>query len=293
MDGVTLLAAYHTAYNLVGVAVVLPVIDKFTRLVERILPERSSPLMRCLDPAALATPIVAVEAVRRTVARALAVLCRSVEVTLAGASGGDAPAPGKHALSVVEAAAALRQAQMFLSDVSGPPESEDEQRRLTSTLHALDHAARLAETAREVADFRMTSNEPDDMRAVQLCVEAMRDTAAVAGEIAALPAAPDGISPTVSARETPASPTFPFASPAAATEQTLARLERGARTLAGLRQTIRSTTLAAVAAGSGTATQAIARVDNARFLDIFAHLAWRSAAHLVGHEGQGALQDEH
>src|ERR1700751_1631512 len=38
-DGATLLAAYHTAYNFVGVLVLLPVIDRFTRLVERILPE--------------------------------------------------------------------------------------------------------------------------------------------------------------------------------------------------------------------------------------------------------------
>jgi len=51
-------------------------IDRFTRLVERILPERGSPLTRCLDPAALATPIAAVETVRRTVARALMTILR-------------------------------------------------------------------------------------------------------------------------------------------------------------------------------------------------------------------------
>src|SRR5262250_1146203 len=85
IDGVTLLAAYHTAYNVVGVLVLLPLIEPFTRLVERILPERGSPLTRCLDPSALATPIVAVEAVRRTIARALAAVCASVEPTLAAA----------------------------------------------------------------------------------------------------------------------------------------------------------------------------------------------------------------
>src|SRR5246500_679376 len=83
IDGVTLLAAYHTAYNFVGVLVLLPVIDRFTRLVERILPERGSPLTRCLDPSALATPVVAVEAVRRTIARALVAVCGSVEAALA------------------------------------------------------------------------------------------------------------------------------------------------------------------------------------------------------------------
>src|SRR5262249_46237094 len=92
IDGVTLLAAYHPAYNVVGVAVLLPLIDKFTRFVERLLPERGSPLTRCLDPSALATPIAAVEAVRRTVARALAAVCASVDAALAAASSGVRPA---------------------------------------------------------------------------------------------------------------------------------------------------------------------------------------------------------
>src|SRR6516164_6128464 len=78
IDGVKLLAGYHTAYNVVGVLVLLPVIDRFTRFVERILPERASPLTRCLDPAALETPIAAEEAVRRTVARSLGTMCGSI-----------------------------------------------------------------------------------------------------------------------------------------------------------------------------------------------------------------------
>src|SRR5271165_4552265 len=51
VDGVTLLAAYHTAYNVVGVAVLMPAIVWFTRFVERLLPDRTSPLTRSLDPA--------------------------------------------------------------------------------------------------------------------------------------------------------------------------------------------------------------------------------------------------
>src|SRR5262249_43987125 len=82
IDGVTLLAAYHTAYNVVGVVVLLPLIDRFTRLVERILPERASPRTRCLDPATLVTPLATEEAVRRTVARAVSAMCGSVEAVL-------------------------------------------------------------------------------------------------------------------------------------------------------------------------------------------------------------------
>ena len=45
VDGVTLLAGYHTAYNVVGVLVLLPVIDKFTRFVERMQGAREPTLL--------------------------------------------------------------------------------------------------------------------------------------------------------------------------------------------------------------------------------------------------------
>src|SRR5215470_5123150 len=107
VDGVTLLAAYHTAYNVIGVVVLLPLIEPFTRFVERLLPERASPLTRCLDPAALATPIVAVEAVRRTVARSLGAVCASVDAALAAPGRGGMSEKG--AASVAHAADALHQ----------------------------------------------------------------------------------------------------------------------------------------------------------------------------------------
>src|SRR5215468_3043352 len=100
IDGVTLLAAYHTAYNVVGVAVLLPIGDRFTRFVERILPERESPLTRYLDRAALETPLAAEEAVRRTVARSLGTMCGPI---------GEALTVRKGAVSVTEASDALHQ----------------------------------------------------------------------------------------------------------------------------------------------------------------------------------------
>src|SRR5262245_5871436 len=138
IDGVTLLAAYHTAYNVVGVAVLLPLIDRFTRFVERILPERRSLLTRCLDPAALVTPLAAEEAVRRTVARSLGTMCEAIGAALTATNHGTSIRPRRDAVSVTEASDALRQAREFMSEASGPPESEEEQERLTSTLHALD-----------------------------------------------------------------------------------------------------------------------------------------------------------
>src|SRR5262249_39292220 len=146
------------AYNVVGVVVLLPLINQFTRLVERILPERGSPLTRCLDPSALATPIVAVEAVRRTIARVLVAACAWVEAALSGRA---APVRlGRETVSLQDAAHALRQAQIFLSDVTGPPDNEDEQQRLTSTLHALDHASRLTDVANSGINFASVAHGP-------------------------------------------------------------------------------------------------------------------------------------
>jgi phosphate:Na+ symporter len=278
IDGATLLAGYHTAYNIVGVMVLLPLIDWFTRLVERILPERGSPLTRCLDPSALAIPIVAVEAVRRTIARALVVVCRSVETTLAAASRGKPVRPGKDAMSVPEAANALRQAQVFLSDVAGPPDSDDEQRRLTNTLHALDHASRLAETACGAIDFGMVRGGPDDVRAGQLCADAMRGAALVAGEVAA---AHDIIqSPRVTSASLGADATSGAA--AVSTQDVLVEIERCATELQELQRGHRRATLGAVANGTLTADAAIVRVDMVRSFEALARHAWRSAAYLVG-----------
>ena len=258
----------------------LPLIDRFTRLVERILPERGSPLTRYLDPSALATPMVAVEAVRRTIARVLGAVCASIEAALAAANRGEPVHPGKDAISVPEAAEALRQAQVFLSDVTGPPDSDDEQQRLTSTLHALDHASRMAEAASGKIDFGTVRCGPDDARAGQLCADAMRSAASVAGEVEALP----GI--TQSPRATPASRSINATSGAAtvSTEEALAQLKRCASELAELQPSHRSATLGAVANGSLSADAAIVRVDTVRSLEALAHHAWRSVAHLVGAE---------
>jgi phosphate:Na+ symporter len=238
IDGVTLLAGYHTAYNVVGVVVLLPIIDRFTRLVERILLERGSPLTRCLDPSALATPIVAVEGVRRTIARALAAVCASVESAIAAANRGEPVRPTKDAISAPEAAEALRQAQIFLSDVTGPPDTDDEQQRLTSTLHALDHASRLTEVASGEIDFATVRDGADDARAGQLCTDAMRSAALVAGEVETPPSIAQSL------QATPASCGINATSREATVA--LAQLTRCAAELKKLQPCHRSATLGAV-----------------------------------------------
>jgi len=179
----------------------------------------------------------------------------------------------KGAVSVHEAADALRQSQVFLSEVAGPPDTDDEQRRLTSTLHALDHASRLAETAGGI-DFRTVRGGPEDVRAGQLCGDAMRIATSAADDVALL----SGIDQS------------PGASPASSgakvlsTDEALAQLERRATELEELQRTHRRATLGAVANGTLTADAAIVRVDTLRSLQALAKHAWRSTEHLVGRD---------
>jgi len=284
VDGVTLLAAYHTAYNVVGVAVFLPLIDWFTGFVERMLPDRSSPLTRGLDPSALVTPIVAVKAVRQTVARALGALCDSLDAALEAAIRGEKLRPGKDSISIAEAADALQKAQDFLSGMNGPLESKEEQRLLTGTLHALDRASRLAEMASEGAGVEDGNGGPDGASATKLCAEAMRNAALIAGEIATPVGAHDQAGQqhetlgVTSAHRTHAAPAPP--------EDAIVQLEQNAKALDEMQRTYRITTLKAAADGQLTASEAMARVDGVRRLAALARNAWRSAAHLVDRAAQ-------
>ena len=263
IDGVTLLAAYHTAYNVVGVVVLLPAIEWFTRLVERLLPEQGSPLTRSLDRSALINPVVAVEAVRRTVALSIEALCELTISTLPGASAARA------GLSAPAVADALREAREFLTEVSGPPDSEEEELRLISTLHALDHASRFANIARENVDLTVSKDAVEDARALELSVTAMKSAAFAVGDIAAEAALSDGAEP-IKSLDTPSA------------ASALATAEACATMLRDLRRTHRRATLSAVGSGMLTADKAIARVDGVQRLEMLAHHAWRSAAHLHG-----------
>ncbi|MFG1270512.1 Na/Pi cotransporter family protein [Xanthobacter versatilis] len=265
VDGTTLLAAYHTAYNVVGVAVLLPATRWFTRVVERLLPSKETALERALDPSALSNPVIAVEAARRVVADVLKTVAASVSGALSGGTGGTAQ-------GAATAAATLAEVRDFLSELKEPPETEEERHRMTSTLQALDHAARLAEALRGDDLAGPAAGAAHDGDIAALCQKAMRAAQKVGGSITeesalSMQAGPIGWS--LSAEVGAA----------------LAEAEGAAGALAALQRDHRAATLAAVAPGQLTATEALARIDAARRLERIAHHAWRSSAHLLGDGG--------
>src|SRR5262245_57439012 len=267
VDGMTLLAAYHTAYNVVGVAVLLPATQWFTRVVERLVPSQQTALERALDPSALASPVIAVETARRVVADVLTKTAASVSVVLAGK-------PGPRMQDTAAAAATLEEVRDFLSELKEPPASEDERLRMTSTLHALDHASRLVEVLADGGLAGLPAGAPHDLRAAELCTQAMRAVQAVGGSINSERA----LSAQAGATGWSVSPQVAAA---------LAEAEGAARELDVMQRDYRAATLASVAPGQLTAADALARIDAARRLDRITHHAWRSAAHLLGRGAHG------
>lgn len=63
--GAMSLALFHTLFIAVGVALFMPVVGRFERLVARLLPEREQDMSRHLDASAVGVPTVALEASQR------------------------------------------------------------------------------------------------------------------------------------------------------------------------------------------------------------------------------------
>ena len=168
IDPTGLLAAYHTAYNVIGVAVLLPLMGPFTRAIERLVPERGSPFTKALDPASLRSPMVAVEAVRRTIERALETLCVATATGLERAAEGKPAFPALDETTLTQASDGVRQARAFLSKSDAPP-SDEGHAWFTSTVHALDHASRLAEAVDVMAKTGVEADGPEELSAAALC----------------------------------------------------------------------------------------------------------------------------
>lgn len=135
--GAMSLAAFHTAFIAVGVVVFLPFVDRFSRWIERLLPERGPVLTRHLDDTVLNVPAVALEATRRSLSETACELLRAARDQVAQ------PAQSSDELRRSQIAAALERTQYFLARI--PPLAEDQpiSQLRVAQMHAIDHLLRL------------------------------------------------------------------------------------------------------------------------------------------------------
>jgi len=138
------LAAFHTSFIAVGVLVFFPFIGPFTRLIERILPERGSRLGRHLDAGLFTVPAVAMEAARECLRECATVLFQQLQSRIQG----NAPSRVDEAL-LTELEAALQQGSEFIARIPGFEGEMEGSHMRRDAYHALDHLAQLAPSAHE------------------------------------------------------------------------------------------------------------------------------------------------
>lgn len=243
--GATSLAAFHTLFIAVGVAIVLPAVDRFSGWIEWLLPEKGPPLTRHLDPTVLSVPAVALEATRRALSETACGLFNAVREGLDNRAGADED------VRRAELGQALDQAQQFLAKV--PPVTEDEplSRSRVAQLHAIDHLVRVQAYRHPPAVLqRAISPDLAQMRAMLV-----RDLLALAEAGLHGDGPPDW----------------------------LERLASTSRELSDLHRQARPAVLKRTASG-GDPAEALETLDAMRWLDRVGYHAWR-IGHYLGGEG--------
>lgn len=136
-DDAISLAAFHTAFNVLGVLMVLPIMGPFSTVIERLIPERGSPLVRHLDRSVAAVPGVALEVALRSAREIAAATLR------AAAEACDPQRPPPPAKTREELRSAHLQLHGFLAALRAEPESLAGYGTHVAVLKLLDHGEQL------------------------------------------------------------------------------------------------------------------------------------------------------
>jgi len=159
--GAMSLAAFHTLFIAFGVALFLPLVERFARWIERILPDKGQALTRHLDDTLLQAPAVALEASRRTLRDIATETFAALQAVLSGAAIDETRRQRLHQ--------ALDQTQQFFSRI--PPLAEDEplSQARVSQMHAIDHLTRLQSRLTPPSGMARMRAEPGLKPAMEYC----------------------------------------------------------------------------------------------------------------------------
>lgn len=291
-DPTVAIAVFHTGFNLLGVAILFPVIDQFAALVERLVPEHRPSLTRNLDRSVAETTEVALEAARGSVAAVARLLMHELTVRLKEAASdapGDRPlahrGSGPPGPRVGEIAPALKEIRSFMGQVRSSPSEEGDFQAHLSVLHAVEHLERLEEIRENFSELGRT---PPALESVTwLLVESLQEGDAFAADAKGSGADEEGSG----ADEEGVGP-IPGGAPsgragaqALAEEIGQARAERAggiASEVAEIRKTERSRVLEETAQGVLTPEEARVRIVHVLRMDRLAYHTWRALRHLTG-----------
>lgn len=241
-DHAITIAAFHTAFNLLGAVIFVPLLPQYARFIERRFKLKGNNLTQHLDVSLLQVPTVALEAVRNVLKEIGATVYESLADTLRGEQkwfGG---------ADVTEADEALDETRRFLTRIPPPETAGFEFQRQLSTLHAVDHLERLLKEMKD-PEALSVARKNEHLRRVA------DDMLAMLGELSKELRDP-------------------------AIEPNARRAEVFSQKLAEDRRNARPAILQATAERKVDPDQALTELHAQRWLDRLAYHIWRSAHHL-------------
>ena len=154
-DPQTALVAFHTLFNVIGVALFVPVIRPFARFLEWLVPARVEVLAEALDRHLLSDPAAAMDAARTASGRIMKTLFRGLCERLT-------PGGNRRLLQEVmpDIRVALEELDDFLARISVPDKQTGPRERLAALLHQADHLNRLRHRAEQSARINTILKDP-------------------------------------------------------------------------------------------------------------------------------------
>jgi phosphate:Na+ symporter len=143
------LVAFHSLFNILGVAVAVPLAGPFSRLIERIVPDRGPAYTRPLDRSLLQQPALALNAVPPAIVAEFFALIGHIKSILKEGAG--------RRVDLFELESALDETQSFVDDIQLQSAEGREWEQLIEIVHTLDHMRRAHERCEEDEDRAFTA----------------------------------------------------------------------------------------------------------------------------------------
>ena len=174
----TAIAIFHTSFKVLGVAVLLPVLEPFSRLIFRIVPGVEAQYAAGLDKQAASIPAVAIEAAQNANRDIFQGIIGHISTGLS-----EPTAVGQNTANLDAMGLGLTRCREFLDHVRTDPDQEADYARHLGVLHALDHIERLHHRLEITPErFRILRDHPEFERAFELLQEAIANAAEVTRE---------------------------------------------------------------------------------------------------------------
>jgi phosphate:Na+ symporter len=155
VDDTITLACFHSAFNLLGIFIILPFVGFFSRLLTGIIPERGPYLTRHLDDSLVNVPSVALETVRRTI---IDITITSIDIVREMIDSETVSSDIKRRLR--EVGNALGETRRFLGKIKMQKgASPVAGTHFISILHAVDHVDQLIIASREFEKLNTVRND--------------------------------------------------------------------------------------------------------------------------------------